>query len=40
MYEIFGHAQLGCYTGKSVVLNKSKETKFHKAYALQSEARL
>lgn len=28
--EIF-HSQLGCYTGKPVVLNESKEVTFHKA---------
>lgn len=38
--ELF-QTQLGCYTGKPVVLNESKEAKFHKArpvpYALQSK---
>ena len=38
--ELF-QPQLGCYTGDPVVLNESKEAKFHKArpvpYALQSE---
>ena len=38
--ELF-QTRLGCYTGTPVVLNESKEAKFHKArpvpYALQSK---